>query len=159
MKRPEPWVKTHYGIIGRCNNPKSNYHKNEIKCLISRNQLKELWFRDRAYEMYKPSIDRINSKGNYIMSNCRYIEHSENARLGSLGRKLNAKQIKAITETIRKVNNNPKNKYRRKITNGEKTFNSLTEAAKYYNICISSIGNCLTGRSKISKGYRWKYVN
>lgn len=35
---------------------------------------KFLWFRDRAYLMKKPSIDRINSNGHYELNNCRFIE-------------------------------------------------------------------------------------
>ena len=32
------------------------------------------------------SIDRINNDGDYVLENCRYLEHSENSRLGSLVR-------------------------------------------------------------------------
>lgn len=32
-----------------------------------------------------PSIDRINPQKGYTKSNCRYLERSENSRLGRLG--------------------------------------------------------------------------
>jgi len=77
-----PWIKTLSHIIARCSNKKHYGYKyyggRGIKCLITLEELKQLWFRDKAYEMKKPSIDRIDSKGNYTFSNCRYMELSEN---------------------------------------------------------------------------------
>ncbi len=43
-----------------------------------------LWFRDKAYLMKKPSIHRINNDKGYTKSNCKFIELSENSRLGAL---------------------------------------------------------------------------
>ncbi len=37
-----------------------------------------LWIRDKAGKMKRPSIDRINSGGNYTLNNCRFIELSAN---------------------------------------------------------------------------------
>ena len=46
----------------RCYNSKNpaylRYGGRGIKCLITEPELKELWFRDKAYNMKKPSIDR-----------------------------------------------------------------------------------------------------
>lgn len=39
-----------------------------------------LWFRDKAYKMVKPSIDRKDANKNYTIDNCRYIELKENYR-------------------------------------------------------------------------------
>ena len=41
--------------------------------------------KDAPYE--KPSLDRIKNEQNYILKNCRFIEHSENSRLGNIGNK------------------------------------------------------------------------
>ena len=85
--RAFPWNKTLCYIRLRCNSkPAINYSRYGavgIKCLITSEELKFLWNRDNAGDMKKPSIDRINSKGNYTLKNCRYIEHSENVILGS----------------------------------------------------------------------------
>jgi hypothetical protein len=37
-----------------------------------------LWFRDKAYLMRHPSIDRIDSNGNYELNNCQFIEMKRN---------------------------------------------------------------------------------
>jgi hypothetical protein len=79
-----PWLNTLSHIKQRCNNPNNPrydaYGGRGIKCLITANELKQLWFRDRAFEMKRPSIDRIDNNCSYIFENCRYIELSENSR-------------------------------------------------------------------------------
>ena len=37
------------------------------------------WFRDNAVGMTRPTIDRILSGGHYELSNCRFLEHRDNA--------------------------------------------------------------------------------
>jgi hypothetical protein len=77
-----PWKYTFFNIKQRCENPKANDYKyyggRGIKCLITPEEIKELWFRDKAYEMNKPNIDRKDNNGDYIFSNCRFIESLEN---------------------------------------------------------------------------------
>ncbi len=73
-----PWRRTHKYIISRCCWRKGNYRKHKIKDYITTENLKFLWFRDKAYLMKHPSIDRIDEKGHYALENCRYIELSEN---------------------------------------------------------------------------------
>lgn len=82
----EPWFKTYTKIVQRCspsNEWSSYYYDKGIRCQIKSDELKILWFRDKAYEMKKPSIDRIDSNKNYIFENCRYIEFTENCRLAT----------------------------------------------------------------------------
>lgn len=77
------WKKVFSGIKYRCKSQPSYFRKG-IKCLITEDELKRLWFRDKAYLMDRPSIDRINSNGNYEYSNCRYLELSENCSNGRI---------------------------------------------------------------------------
>lgn len=158
MNKPEGWIKTYNSIVGRCNHKDSRYYKRGIKCFITKEELKQLWFRDKAYLMKKPSIDRINNDQHYTHENCRYIEHSQNARLGNLGKILSKNGRIAAIKNIEKVNENNLH-YRRKIINSKKmTFNSITEAARYYDILVTLIANCLAKRTKTCNGLRWNYA-
>jgi len=73
-----PWIKTYFYIQGRCNNKKSPYCKNGIKNYLTKKDLKYIWFRDEGIKMKSPSIDRKDSRKNYTLENCRFIERSEN---------------------------------------------------------------------------------
>ncbi len=75
-----PWVNTFNRILNRCNYKHHHYHKYGIKNFLQVKDLKYLWFRDKAYLMNKPSIDRINSYGDYTLDNCRYLELKKNVR-------------------------------------------------------------------------------
>lgn len=83
-----PWVKHLTKARSRCNNPKSvsykNYGAKGIKCLLTIQDMKWLWVRDKAFDLIKPSLDRINSKEDYSYDNCRFIELSENIAQGHL---------------------------------------------------------------------------
>ena len=78
-----PWKRVLLHIKQRCNNPKSkqynDYGGRGIKCLITEEELKFLWFRDKAYLLKIPSIDRINNDSNYCLENCKFIELKENS--------------------------------------------------------------------------------
>ena len=77
-----PWSSVHSSIKTRCTNPNQDawyrYGGRGIQCKITFDEVKQLWFRDKAYLMKKPSIDRIDNDGHYEFSNCRFIELSEN---------------------------------------------------------------------------------
>jgi hypothetical protein len=82
LYKDKPWSLTLKNIKKRCNTVTCikypRYGGRGIKCLITAEELKTLWFRDKAYEMKKPSIDRIDNDGDYCFENCRYIELTDN---------------------------------------------------------------------------------
>ena len=95
-KKNNPWINTLININQRCNNPKVQaykyYGKKGIKNYLSLKEIKFLWFRDKAYLMKQPSIDRENNNADYTLDNCKFIELSINVSKRSYknnGRKIN----------------------------------------------------------------------
>lgn len=79
-----PWYNSYRSARNRCVLKKQKaykyYGERGIKFLMKKNDFEFLWDRDSAILMKKPSIDRIDSSKNYELSNCRFIEQSENAK-------------------------------------------------------------------------------
>jgi hypothetical protein len=134
-----PWKRTLLNIKQRCTNPNNpkfkNYGARGIKVLITENELKELWFRDKAFELNHPSIDRKDNDGDYIFNNCRYIERNKNKCLSKI------KKICQYTEDGKLV----------------KIWNSISEIEKELKL---SIGNISTGIKYNRKrfGYYWRIL-
>jgi hypothetical protein len=78
-----PWKRTLLAINQRCNNIKTKQYKDYggrgIKCFITEEELKELWIRDNAHLLKKPSINRKDNDGDYIFDNCEFIEFGKNS--------------------------------------------------------------------------------
>jgi len=137
--KKQPWKKTFSHIKQRCNNKKCEFYKyyggRGITCLITEEEIKQLWFRDKAYLLKKPSIDRKDNNGNYTFDNCQFIERVENT-------------AKAQRKVLLQYDLN--NKFIKKWT-------SATEASRFFKVSSDAIMNCARGLSKTSCGYVWKY--
>lgn len=82
--KSHPWAQKLIGIRTRCTNQKQYswewYGGKGIRCLLTNEEVKTLWLRDRAHDLKHPAIDRINPNDHYTFKNCRFIEASENSR-------------------------------------------------------------------------------
>ena len=111
-----------------------------IKCLITAEEIKILWFRDKAYLMKKPSIDRKDNNGNYEINNCRFIEFRENSSKSNL--------------------DHPKGKTILQYDlagNFIKEWKGIKEAGRQLKIWDTTIGNALRSKSHKGKGFIWQY--
>lgn len=72
-------------------------------CEITNEEIKEIWDRDKAHLLERPSIDRIDNDKHYTLDNIRFIEVTENARLGNIGRPTTEKQKEAGRINIAKA--------------------------------------------------------
>jgi len=81
-RQNKPWVFHLYRINSRCNcktNKDYKYYGGKgIQCKITEKELKKLWFRDKAFNLRQPSIDREDSTKDYTFDNCRFIELTKN---------------------------------------------------------------------------------
>lgn len=79
-----PWMKHYKSARQRCTLKNhiswDNYGGRGIKFLLTPEQIKFLWFRDKAYNMDRPSIDRKDNEGHYELSNCQFIEFIDNCK-------------------------------------------------------------------------------
>ncbi len=78
-----PWMQNLMCARRRCSSKNQKGYKfyggRGIRCLLTPEEIKTLYFRDSAHAMKRPSIDRINVNGHYEIGNCRFIEHSQNS--------------------------------------------------------------------------------
>jgi len=80
----QPWLNNYEHAKRRCISKKHTkyyrYGGRGIKFKLTKQEIKDLWFRDKAYLMGQPSIDRINNDGNYELTNCQFIEYIVNVK-------------------------------------------------------------------------------
>ena len=70
----EPWRKYYKYIRIRCTSKWNRYCNIGIKNYLTVEDVKIMWFRDKAYDMKRPSVDRRDNDKHYIPDNCRFVE-------------------------------------------------------------------------------------
>jgi hypothetical protein len=134
-----PWIRIFSDIKQRCNNPNiaqyKDYGGRGIKCLITPKELKELWFRDKAYDMEQPSIDRIDNDGNYTFENCQFLE---------------------LVDNIKKDKNKPILQFDL-YGNFVKEWDSISVAGRNLKINRHGISKCCSGKYNTCANFIWKF--
>jgi len=81
-----PWIGSFKAAKHRCNNPKNKSYKRYggrgIQFKLTKKDIIHLWYRDNADMMDCATLDRIDNNGNYELSNCQFLERTENTRKG-----------------------------------------------------------------------------
>jgi len=137
-----PWYTSLANARARCNNPKNpdykDYGGRGIKVELVISQIKELWFRDKAYLMKCPTINRKDNNGNYTFDNCEFIE------MGLNSAERNKRVIKPIVQYD--LNNSL-------IT----IWPSATEVERQLGFDQGNISKCCLG--KVSSAYKfiWRF--
>jgi len=138
-KLQNPWYDYYYSAKARCENKNNNryqyYGGKGIKFLMTLEDFKFLWFRDEAYNMKKPSIDRKNSNKNYTLENCQFIELKENCG-------------KELRKSILQFDLN--NKFL-------KEWESMHQVEKILGFWHGNISYACLGKYKQANGFIWKY--
>jgi len=80
----KPWLKYLGYAQHRCRKPNGKYYRIGIKMLLTKADIKHLWFRDKAMIIKRPALDRKDGKKDYTFENCRFIEFSENSHYAGL---------------------------------------------------------------------------
>lgn len=134
-----PWMQSYRGLRERCEYPKHIsykwYGERGIKCYLTKAEIKFLWFRDKAYLMNKPSIDRRENDDHYTLENCRFIELIENIAKDSR---------KPVLQSDLKGN-------------FIREWVSASEAGRKIGVDQSSINRCCNNKRKTAGGYKWRY--
>lgn len=87
-----PWTRAISNINSRCNyvgDKKFKYYGGKgIKNLLTKEDLRASFLRDKAWKLRQPSVDRIRFDGHYEPSNIRWIEFDENRRRKASGARM-----------------------------------------------------------------------
>lgn len=138
-----PWLRAWYNARSRCifknrlDYPR--YGGKGIKFLLTKEEIKELWFRDKGYLLKKPSIDRIKFDKDYYFDNCRFIEWGANT-----------------AERNQRVLSLPVIQYSLQ-NNYIQTWKSAREIQRILKINQSNISKCCRNLISTTGGFKWKY--
>ena len=138
-RNENPWSNCWQNAKTRCTDNRKRswkwYGGKGIKVLATIKDFKTLWFRDKAYLMSCPSIDRIDSNGHYSLENCRFIEKSLNA----------SRTVKGVMQLTLKG---------KKV----KEFASMNMASDITGVPRSGISAVCHDKQLTSGGYKWQFT-
>jgi hypothetical protein len=139
LNKKYPWRQIYNRIRSRTLNKKmqnySRYGGAGILLLMSQDDVKNLWIRDNAGHMKKPTIHRIDKNGHYCFSNCKFIEAEKHAELD------HGIPVKAIS-----------------IDGQEFLFKSYADAKRTIGARQSEIMRCVRNPRNTHRGYRWERI-
>ena len=77
-KKDHPWIVRWCNIQQMCENPKNRsyqyYGANNIQCLVTPEELKSLWFEDKADTFIRAKLIRLDKSGDFVIGNLKFIE-------------------------------------------------------------------------------------
>ena len=77
-RKKNPWYVCLRAAKQRCNNKNHdsypNYGGRGIRCLLTLKEIKQLWVRNKAYNLKKPSLDRKHEDKNYTLDNGHFMD-------------------------------------------------------------------------------------
>ena len=134
-----PWINSYKCAKQRCENPNNPRYKDyggrRIQFLLSKEEIEELWFRNKAWLLKQPSLDREDNDGHYELSNCRFIEFDIN-------------RVKDRYKPILQYDLN---------NNFIREWRSITEASKKLNLDKSNMTKVLNNKINTLGGFKWRY--
>jgi len=81
-REQRPWLRHFVNAKQRCTNKKCPSYKyygaKGVKFELTLEEVKELWFRDKAFDLIQASLDRKESNEPYCFDNCRFVERNVN---------------------------------------------------------------------------------
>ena len=156
-RKENPWFRHGNSAKQRCTNKNDPsycwYGARGIKYLLTSDDLKRIWNRDKAHLLKQPSIDRINSDGNYEPNNVRFIELGLNSHRANVKRWKDAEgkwtsPCKGEKNHRAKLSEKQAKEILRKYDRGVYTGKMLADE---YGICEQTIYN-------IVNGITWKHL-
>lgn len=103
-REENPWQLNLRMARERCNNKNhdsySNYGGRGLKCTLTLEEIKKLWFRDKAFNLKTPSLDREHEDDDYTFATCKFIEMRINAGLPAWKKKLNRESPELSTDGV-----------------------------------------------------------
>jgi hypothetical protein len=82
-REKNPWIRFFVNAKQRCENENCPAYKwygaKGVQFKLTLEEVKKLWFRDKAYKLKNPSLDRRRSDLDYTYDNCRFVDRWLNA--------------------------------------------------------------------------------